>query len=105
MLSYRLISKKSTGCSARAYSSVTLNPVTYTRGGDQLKAAPKNVKQITTLKKNIILATIDNQSSPISRLSVVLKAGSRFQSVDGLSHFTRNSLFRVCSWLMADNSE
>ena len=63
---------------------------------DQVAAAPAIKKQVSKLANGVTIATVD-EHGPASSLSIVLAAGSRFNSGEtpGLSHVLQKSLVRV----------
>lgn len=51
---------------------------------------------ITSLSNGIRIATSDD-ASPTAAVSVIIKAGSRFENSPGLAHVLKNSVFKVRS--------
>ncbi|KAJ2997320.1 ubiquinol-cytochrome c reductase core subunit 1 [Globomyces sp. JEL0801] len=68
--------------------------VAYNRNGEQITVGPKAIKQLSKVG-GISIASYDT-AGPASSVAVVLKAGSRFDSLDapGLAHLTKTSLIR-----------
>ena len=77
LLSSRTALQASAALSRRAYA-------TATSSGQFSLAEAQGIKVATT-----------EDGSPTAAISVVIKAGSRFESSPGLAHVLKNSLFKV----------
>ncbi|KAJ3102856.1 ubiquinol-cytochrome c reductase core subunit 1 [Phlyctochytrium planicorne] len=77
----------------RNYAIVS-SSIDYNRKGDQPAVAPTANKTVSKAG-GVSIATIDGRG-PVSSVSVVVAAGSRYESLDapGAAHFLKTSLFR-----------
>lgn len=103
--SKKLVSCIPTAQSSRSFASAVLkDPFTINIKKDQVGEAPVIVKTTSKASNGITLATVDT-AAPQSGVAVVLKAGSRFESLDapGVAHLLKTSTLRVrLNWRLHD---
>lgn len=91
--------------SRRLYAAQAARKVDFAAAGEPLKFVPQEV-QVTKLPSGLVIASLENYS-PASRIGVLVRAGSRYETTDnlGVTHLLRlaaslttkgASAFRIC---------
>ncbi|XP_077482099.1 cytochrome b-c1 complex subunit 2, mitochondrial [Stigmatopora argus] len=96
--------------STRLYAAQAARKVETTRAGEHLKFQPQDV-QVSRLASGLVVTSLENYS-PVSKIAVFVKAGSRHETLDnqGVTHVLRlaanlttkgASAFKICRGIEA----